>query len=402
MAHPELGPSKRIRLATLDGLTNGTTPARLALALPLAAERFAAQGDETASFHKHLLIVTARTNCLSSARILFASIGWVGLLVGGGLFVTGANPIGIALLIASTSLLAFSIVGWVKFQHSDLGRAWIANFCPSLPKSVDDLLRGLRTGDGYSPTSSLRADASLLDSAFAVLLCSNNEHVRSLVRGKSNQRWHSVLTVIVEPAPLGSKGDEACGYPSSDAPIEETRAVRIDNVPFDPIIPPATDETDLLALVVEPAPEEAPPLVQKYKYDWVRSLDIGALETTARVRALVFPAELLNPSITRAGLSAALPHLIIHPQSSLADALAAAERSLEKTFKTVGKRDKAASAAWLAAMLKTPPDWLLDGMRRPSEPPPFSEILDFPIQFPPPKALPSKLGTPVDKTVDEM
>jgi hypothetical protein len=401
MAHPEFARSKRIRLATLDGLKTATAPPRLDLALPLAAERFAAQENESAAYEEHLAIVTARAIGLNSARILIASIGWVGLLIGGGFFVAGANPTGVLLLIASTGLLTSSTVGWVKFQHSDVGRGWIVKLHPALPSSIRGLLRGLRIGDGYSTTAAT-TDASLLNSAFAVLLCAKNEHVRSLVRGQGNPKCRSALTVTVEPVPEVVKGNHAPRYPSSNASIDELPGVEIDNVLCDPIIPPRMNETDLSALVVEPAPQEAPPLVQKFKYDWVRSLNIGASETTARVSALVFPAELLNPSITRAGLSAALPHLVTYPQASLADALAAAERSLEKTFKTVGKRDKAASAAWLGAMLKNPPIWLLEGMRRPTEPPPFGEILDFPIQFPPPKVLPGKSGTLVDNPVDEM
>jgi hypothetical protein len=166
---------------------------------------------------------------------------------GTGFFVSGANSFGLFLLTISTALLIFCIVGWAKLQHSDIGRRWIANSNAPSPSSIRELLSGLRSGDGHSPLATGHADISLFDSAFAILLCSEDEHIRLLVRGGSNQRRRAAVTILVELAPQSFKDDEAEPQSSSDRLAEEAHTGDSEEITVNPPVPPpAVEPVDII------------------------------------------------------------------------------------------------------------------------------------------------------------
>jgi hypothetical protein len=407
-----------LRLVSLDEYTGNSVAApRIALPMPIAAERLSAQADELSVTKSHLSALSGRVKILYYIRLALLSLGWVGLGVGAGFLLTGAPILGLMALVTAICVLLSAILGWTSFQHSDFGRRWVANFHPGQPISISEMFLQLRKGHGQPQFPNHKADLALLDSAFSVLLCSTDQHVRKLVRGKDNQSCSHALTVLMEraPAPSTAKlnqnhvaatetpGDPRCINHGVGA-FDEGLSGDIASLSKDVVVVvslPVQVIADVVGVEVPPA-YDPPQLEQRYKFDWVRGFGIDAVEAAARVEALVVPTEVVNPVITKAGLKAALSHMINYPMASLQDAVNAAEISLEKQFQSVGKRKEGASAAWLAALLKKPPVWLLEGMHVSATDPPFSQILDFPIQFAPPKIMPGKAGTLMGKAVDEL
>ncbi len=366
----------RIRLVTLASLREMSPPlSKLEMALPVAARLLAAQDGELEAFELH---IRSLAKPLRRWRNYLFIILWVcAVFLAFGLWLLFHSP---SVFVQSVWLfpgaLIFSyFVAWPRWQHTALAQRWVATRKP-MPSSLVKLISELREGLGGTNAGTQAVDYAVLASALATLLCSDDEHDRTLVRSKSG-RSGTASTVLIELIPFAiAKLLPETTLLGDVARSDDTRDQKVE---LDQIDGPHAGASASQSLEdTEPQYNRirfAPPRTG-LKSSWVRDLGVTADELLDRVALIKPPPDCTIPlEVLKVLLGASLTILLKQGEEGRLKLALAAGKQAVKELGIQGYSNRE-SDDWIRKLIAPPVPWIRQQLSTASQQTSFSLLGD--------------------------